>query len=229
MSYNNDFAKFALSRGISSSKMDYHEKRCGYMNPYVLEERQLNVSSIDIFSRLMMDRQIFLGTDITADVANIVVAQLLWLDQQMGSDITIICNSGGGSVYDGLAIIDTMNYVNADVATNVVGLAASMAAVISSSGHPGKRYILPHSRFMIHQPSHGSGGGYEQASDMEIKVKEINRLKSELYTILTENSQLTYEEIEKMSDRDHWLTAQEAIKYGFMDEIITNKKSPTNG
>ena len=214
MSYNNDFAKFALSRGISSSKMDYHEKRCGYMNPYVLEERQLNVSSIDIFSRLMMDRQIFLGTDITADVANIVVAQLLWLDQQMGSDITIICNSGGGSVYDGLAIIDTMNYVNADVATNVVGLAASMAAVIS---------------FMIHQPSHGSGGGYEQASDMEIKVKEINRLKSELYTILTENSQLTYEEIEKMSDRDHWLTAQEAIKYGFMDEIITNKKSPTNG
>ena len=133
------------------------------------------------------------------------------------------------SLPDGLAIIDTMNYVNADVATNVGGLAASMAAVISSSGHPGKRYILPHSRFMIHQPSHGSGGGYEQASDMEIKVKEINRLKSELYTILTENSQLTYEEIEKMSDRDHWLTAQEAIKYGFMDEIITNKKSPTNG
>lgn len=224
---NNDFSKFALSRGVSSSNLDYYKKAYNYMNPYVLEERQLNVSSIDIFSRLMMDRQIFLGTEITADVANIVVAQLLWLDQQMGSDITIICNSGGGSVYNGLAIIDTMNYVNADVATNVVGLAASMAAVISSSGKKGKRFILPHSRFMIHQPS--QSGGYEQASDLEIRVNEINKLKSELYTILADNSNLNYSEIEKMSDRDHWLTAQEAIDYGFMDEIIKSKKTDLNG
>ena len=166
-----DFKKYAESVGVSSSVLNDYRKIYGYINPYVIEERQMNITSLDIFSRLMLDRQIFLGAEIDSDVANIVVAQLLWLDQQSNGDITIICNSGGGSVYDGLAIIDTMKYINSDVSTNVVGMAASMAAVIASSGTKGKRYILPHSRFMIHQPLSGSNG-YKQASDLEIQVNE---------------------------------------------------------
>jgi len=217
-----DFKKYAESVGVSSSVLNDYRKVYGYINPYVIEERQMNITSLDIFSRLMLDRQIFLGTEIDSDVANIVVAQLLWLDQQSNGDITIICNSGGGSVYDGLAIIDTMEYINSDVSTNVVGMAASMAAVIASSGTKGKRYILPHSRFMIHQPLSGSNG-YKQASDLEIQVNEINNLKREIYEILSENSGISYEEIEKMSDRDNWLTANEAIEKGFLDEIITKK------
>lgn len=217
-----DFKKYAESVGVSSSVLNDYRKIYGYINPYVIEERQMNITSLDIFSRLMLDRQIFLGAEIDSDVANIVVAQLLWLDQQSNGDITIICNSGGGSVYDGLAIIDTMKYINSDVSTNVVGMAASMAAVIASSGTKGKRYILPHSRFMIHQPLSGSNG-YKQASDLEIQVNEINNLKREIYEILSENSGLSYEEIEKMSDRDNWLTANEAIEKGFLDEIITKK------
>ena len=220
---NNDFIKYMMSKGISSNKMDYYRKSVdGYINPYILEERQMNITSLDIFSRLMMDRQIFLGTDIDSDVANIIIAQLLWLDQQSNGDVTIICNSGGGSVYDGMAIIDTMNYINSDVSTNVVGMAASMAAVIASSGVKGKRFILPHSRFMMHQPSQ-CGGGRVQASDLEIQTKEIIKLKRELYQILSKNSGLSYDEIEEMSDRDNWLTADEAISKGFMDEIITKK------
>lgn len=220
---NNDFNKFALSKGITSSTMDDYRRTFGYINPYVIEERQMSVTTLDVFSRLQMDRIIFLGTEINSEVSNIVIAQLLWLDQQSNNDITIICNSGGGSVYDGMAIIDTMQYINSDVSTNVVGMAASMAAVISSSGVKGKRYILPHSRFMIHQPSM-SGRGRVQASDMEIEVKEINKLKSELYKMLSDNSGLSYEEIEKMSDRDNWLTANEAIEYGFMDKVIERKQ-----
>lgn len=222
MNMKDDFKKYAASIGVSSSVLNDYRKVYGYINPYILEERQMNITSLDIFSRLMMDRQIFLGTEIDGDVANIIVAQLLWLDQQSNGDITIICNSGGGNVYDGLAIIDTMKYINSDVSTNVVGMAASMAAVISSSGTKGKRYILPHSRFMIHQPLSGSNG-YKQASDLEIQVNEINNLKKELYEILSENSGLSYEEIEKMSDRDNWLTANEAIEKGFLDEIICKK------
>lgn len=218
-----DFKKYAESVGVSSSVLNDYRKIYGYINPYVIEERQMNITSLDIFSRLMLDRQIFLGAEIDSDVANIVVAQLLWLDQQSNNDITIICNSGGGSIYDGLAIVDTMDFISSDVSTNVVGLAASMAAVISSSGVKGKRYILPHSRFMIHQPLSG-GNGYKQASDLEIQVKEVNHLKKELYEILSKNSGLSLEEIERMSDRDNWLTAQEAIDYGFMDEIIKKKK-----
>ena len=213
---NKDFQKFALSRGISSSKL------YDYINPYVIEERQMNITSLDIFSRLMLDRQIFLGTEIDGDVANIIVAQLLWLDQQSNGDVTIICNSGGGDVYDGLAIVDTMNYINSDVSTNVVGMAASMAAVIASSGAKGKRFILPHSRFMIHQPLSGSNG-FKQASDLEIQVNEINNIKRELYQILSDNSGIPYEEIERMGDRDNWLTATEAIEKGFLDQIITKK------
>lgn len=218
-----DFKKYAESVGVSSSVLNDYRKIYGYINPYVIEERQMNITSLDIFSRLMLDRQIFLGAEIDSDVANIVVAQLLWLDQQSNNDITIICNSGGGSIYDGLAIVDTMDFISSDVSTNVVGLAASMAAVISSSGVKGKRYILPHSRFMIHQPLSG-GNGYKQASDLEIQVKEVNHLKKELYEILSKNSGLSLEEIERMSDRDNWLTAQEAIDYGFIDEIIKKKK-----
>lgn len=217
-----DFKKYVLSMGVSSSVLNDYRKAYDYINPYVIEERQMNITSLDIFSRLMLDRQIFLGTGIDGDVANIVVAQLLWLDQQSNGDITIICNSGGGSVYDGLAIIDTMKYINSDVSTNVVGMVASMAAVIASSGTKGKRYILPHSRFMIHQPLSGSDG-YKQASDLEIQVNEINNLKRELYEILSENSGLSYEEIEKMADRDNWFTANEAIEKGFLDEIIAKK------
>ena len=222
---NNDFDKFAVSRGISTTKMDDYKRAMDYVNPYVIEERQLSVTTIDVFSRLQMDRIIFLGDEISSDVSNIVIAQLLWLDQQSNNDITIICNSPGGSVYDGLAIIDTMKFINSDVSTNVVGLAASMAAVISSSGAKGKRYILPHSRFMIHQPL-TTGTGKAQASDLEIHAKELLKLREEIYDILCENSGLAHAEIEKMADRDNWLTAQEAIEYGFMDEIIEKKNIP---
>lgn len=220
---NNDFNRFALSQGISTSKLEDYKRAMGYINPYVIEERQMSVTTIDVFSRLQMDRIVFLGSDIDSEVANIIIAQLLWLDQQSNNDITIICNSGGGSVYDGLAIVDTMDFISSDVSTNVVGLAASMAAVISSSGVKGKRFILPHSRFMIHQPL-SFGNGYKQASDLEIQAKEVNNLKKELYEILSKNSGLSLEEIERMSDRDNWLTAQEAIDYGFMDEIIRKKR-----
>ena len=218
---NNDFTKFALCNGVNHNGLLNYTNAMGYVNPNVLEERELRVTSIDIFSRLMMDRTIFLGTEINDDVANIVVAQLLWLDQQSDSDITIICNTPGGSVYDGYAIIDTMQFIGADVSTNVVGLAASMGAVIASSGVKGKRYILPHSRFMIHQPLSGMSG-YKQASDIEIQSKEINKLKDEVYTTLSQNSNLTKKQIEKMSDRDMWMTATEAVENGFVD-IIINK------
>lgn len=221
---NKDFNKFAISHGITTSKLEDYKRSFGYINPYVIEERQMSVTTIDVFSRLQMDRIVFLGNDIDSEVANIIIAQLLWLDQQSNNDITIICNSGGGSIYDGLAIIDTMDFINSEVSTNVVGLAASMAAVIASSGVKGKRYILPHSRFMIHQPLSG-GNGFKQATDLEIQVKEVNNLKKELYEILSRNSGRSFEEIEKMSDRDNWLTAQEAIDYGFMDEIIQKKKN----
>lgn len=219
---NTDFTKFATSRGVNYNGLMKYSHAMGYINPNVLEERQLHVSAIDVFSRLLMDRQIFLGAEINDEVANIIVAQLLWLDQQSDSDVTIILNSGGGSVYDGYAIIDCMDYINADVSTNVVGLAASMGAVIASSGVKGKRYILPHSRFMIHQPLSGMNG-FRQASDIEIQSKEINRLKQEIYQTLSTNSGLAVKQIEKMSDRDMWMTAQEAVDNGFVD-IIINKE-----
>ena len=211
-----DFKAYANSLGISSLSVDYYKD--SYINPTILEERKLNVSQMDIFSRLQMDRILFLGTEIDSTVSNIITAQMLWLDQQSDNDIQLYVNSPGGSVYDGYQILDTMNFIKSDVATSCLGMSASMGAIIFSSGQKGKRSIIPHGRFMIHQPIGGTGRS--QASDIEIVAKEINKLKTELYTILADNSNLSIEEIEKMADRDCWMTSDETIKYGFADKLI---------
>ena len=214
-SLKKDFELFAKSMGISNELLS------AYIEPTVIEERHLNATSISVFSRLMMDRIIFLGTEINSDVANIISAQLLWLDSvDPGKDITIHCSTPGGSVYSGYQILDTMSLIKSDVSTVCMGMVASMGAVIASSGNKGKRFILPRSRFMIHQPL---GGAQGQASDILINAKEIEKVRTELYTILSKNSTLSYEEIEKMADRDCYLDAKEALKYGFVDEIITKK------
>lgn len=219
-----DFRRFAFSNGIGSSKIDAYSKSTfnpiyGYVNPTILEERQMNVTALDIFSRLLMDRTLFLGSEINSDVAHIISAQLLWLEQQGDGDITIMISSPGGSIYAGLECIDCMNFVKPDIATVCMGMVASMATVISSSGTKGKRSILPNASFLIHQPL-GSIGGMTQASDMTIQVNEINALKDKLYKILTANSNLSYEEIEQKCDRDCILTAQETVDFGFADNII---------
>ena len=191
------------------------------MTPYILEEREMRVSQMDIFSRLMMDRIIFLGTGIDDNVANIVVGQLLFLDSSNpGRDIQIYLNSPGGSVYAGLGIYDTMQYITSDVSTICTGIAASMAAVLMCAGKKGKRTALKHSRIMIHQPLGGTQG---QASDMEITVKEIQKLKKELYDILANHSGQPFKKIEKDSDRDYWMTADEAKAYGMVDEVLIKK------
>jgi len=189
-----------------------------YISPTIIEERQLNVASMDVFSRLMMDRIIFLGVPIDDTVANIIQAQLLFLESTDPSkDIQIYFNSPGGSVYAGLGIYDTMQYISADVATICTGMAASMAAVLMTAGAKGKRSALKHSRIMIHQPM---GGAQGQASDIEITAREIKKIKNELYMILAEHSGQTFDQIEKDSDRDYWMTAQEAVDYGMIDEIL---------
>lgn len=221
----NDFRKFAVSSGIGSGLLDSYSKhgiQAAYINPTILEERVLNVSQMDVFSRLMMDRQIFLGTPINDDVANIIAAQLLWLESQdPGKDVQLLVNSPGGSVSAGYAIVDTMDLIQNDVSTTVIGMAASMGAVIASNGVHGKRYILPHARFMIHQPLGGVNG---QASDIEIEANEIIKIKKELYKTLEGNSKLSYDEIVKKADRNCWLTAGEAVEYGFADSIINRNK-----
>lgn len=220
----NDLRKFAISNGISGNTFDEYQKynfKGLYVNPSVIEERQMNVTSLDVFSRLLMDRQIFLGTEINSDVANIVTAQLLWLEQQSDSDVQLLVNSPGGSVSDGLQIIDCMNLIKPDVSTTVVGTAASMGAVISSSGVKGKRYILPHARFMIHQVL---GNSHGQCADIQIQAEQMKILQRELYTILSENSEIPFEDIEKMADRDRWFTSSEAVEYHFADLIVTKKK-----
>jgi ATP-dependent Clp protease protease subunit len=189
-----------------------------YISPSILEERQLNVTQMDVFSRLMMDRIIFLGTPIDSYVANIVQAQLLFLDTaDRGKDISIYINSPGGSVYDGLGIYDTMQYIGCKVSTICTGIAASMAAVLLVSGEKGRRSALKHARVMIHQPM---GGAQGQASDMEITLKEIQKLKKELYTIIADHSGNPFERIEKDSDRDYWMTSEEAKEYGMIDEVL---------
>lgn len=214
-----DFEKFALSKGIGSHLLwDY---RSAYVNPTVIEERQMNVTNIDIYSRMLMDRILFLGTEINEDVANIFSAQLLWLEQQSDRDITIHISSPGGSIYSGYQILDTMSFIKPEISTVCMGMVASMASVIASSGTKGKRLILPHSRFLVHQPLGGTKG---QCSDIQIEAKEIQALKEELQNILAENSGQDYMTIEKMCDRDTILTAHEAVKYGFVDEIITSRK-----
>ncbi len=220
----NDLRKFVISSGISGNTFDEYQKynfKGMYINPSVIEERQMNVTTLDVFSRLLLDRQIFLGTDINSDVANIITAQLLWLEQQSETDVQLLINSGGGSVSDGLQIIDTMNLIKPDISTTVVGTSASMAAVISSSGAKGKRFILPHARFMIHQVLGGTSG---QCADVQIQAEQMKSLQKELYAILSENSDIPFKKIEKMADRDKWFTSSETVEFHFADSIIKKKK-----
>ncbi len=219
---NDDFRKFATKHlGISGLLVDDVVKS-QYLNPYILEERQLNVTQMDVFSRLMMDRIIFLGTQIDENTANVLQAQLLYLDSaDSGKDISIYINSPGGSVYAGLGIYDTMQFIGSDVATICTGMAASMAAVLLVAGKEGKRAALPHSRVMIHQPM---GGAQGQVSDMEITLTEIQKLKKELYSIIADHSHTDFDKVWADSDRDYWMTADEAKDYGMIDEVLKRKK-----
>lgn len=219
----NDFRKYATKHlGINGTTIDkVINSQASYLNPYILEERQLNVTQLDVFSRLMMDRIIFLGTQIDDYTANTLQAQLLYLDSvDSGKDISIYINSPGGSVYAGLGIYDTMQFINSNVSTICTGMAASMAAVLLVAGEKGKRMALPHSRVMIHQPLGGVNG---QASDIEITAREIQKLKKELYTIISEHSGTEFEKVWADSDRDYWMTAQEAKEYGMIDQVLTKK------
>ncbi len=223
MSPQNEFEKYAIKhKGISSLNLHrFQSVTASYLSPTIIEERQLNVASMDVFSRLMMDRIIFLGVPVDDDVANIVMAQLLFLESSDPSkDIQIYFNSPGGSVYAGLGIYDTMQYINCDVATICTGLAASMSAVLLTAGTKGKRSALRHSRIMIHQPM---GGAQGQATDIEITAREIQKLKKELYTIIAEHSGNPYKKVEKDSDRDYWMTAEEAKNYGMIDTVLTRE------
>ena len=219
----NDFKKYATKHlGLNSMVLDdVISAQNQYLNPYILEERQLNVTQMDVFSRLMMDRIIFLGTQIDDYTANTLQAQLLYLDKaDQGKDINIYINSPGGSVHAGLGIYDTMQFIKSDVATICTGMAASMAAVLLVAGQEGKRYALPHSRVMIHQPM---GGAQGQASDIEITAREIQKLKKELYTIIADHSHQPYDKVWADSDRDYWMTAQEAKDYGMIDQVFTKR------
>ena len=219
-----DFRKFAVRHlGMNSQTLDDVIKaESQYLNPYILEERQLNVTQMDVFSRLMMDRIIFLGTEINDYTANTIQAQLLYLDSVDSSkEISIYLNSPGGSVTAGLGIYDTMQFVSSPVATICTGMAASMAAVLLVSGQEGKRSALPHSRVMIHQPL---GGVQGQASDIEITAREIQKIKKELYTIISEHSHTPFDKVWADSDRDYWMTAQEAKEYGMIDQILEKRK-----
>ena len=220
MSNFEDFRKYARSKkGLSSLTLHRYSSIYGnYISPTIIEERQLNIASMDVFSRLMMDRIIFLGLPIDDYVANIIQAQLLYLDStDPGKDIQIYFNTPGGSVYAGLGIYDTMQYISADIATICTGMAASMGAILLTAGTKGKRSALRHSRIMIHQPMGGAEG---HASDIEITAREIVKLKKELYEIIALHSGNTYEKVEKDSDRDYWMTSGEAKDYGMIDEIL---------
>ena len=218
-----DFQKYATKHlGMSSMVLDdVIKSQAGYLNPYILEERQLNVTQLDVFSRLMMDRIIFLGTEVDDYTANVLQAQMLYLDSvDSAKDISIYINSPGGSVYAGLGIYDTMQFINSDVQTICTGMAASMAAVLLVAGKEGKRSALPHSRIMIHQPM---GGAQGQASDIEITAREIQKLKKELYTIISDHSHQPFDKVWADSDRDYWMTAEEAKEYGMVDEVLVRK------
>lgn len=227
---NNDFRNFAVHHlGMNGLALDQYSAAissmapvASYINPTIIEERQLNVAQMDVFSRLMMDRVIFLGTEVNDYTANVIQAQMLYLDStDPGKDISIYINSPGGSVYAGLGIYDTMQYVASDVSTLCTGMAASMAAVLLVSGQNGKRFALRHSRVMIHQPM---GGAQGQASDIEITAREIKKLKDELYHIISEHSGQPFEKVEHDSDRDYWMTSQEALDYGMIDRILVKAK-----
>lgn len=219
-----DFRKFAVRHlGMNSQTLDDVIKaESQYLNPYILEERQLNVTQMDVFSRLMMDRIIFLGTEISDYTANTIQAQLLYLDSVDSSkDISIYLNSPGGSVTAGLGIYDTMQFISSPVATICTGMAASMAAVLLVAGQEGKRSALPHSRVMIHQPL---GGVQGQASDIEITAREIQKMKKELYTIISDHSHTPFDKVWADSDRDYWMSAQEAKEYGMIDQVLEKRK-----
>ena len=221
---NKEFNKYArLEHGISSMTMHRYESVLdGYINPTIIEERKLNVASMDVFSRLMMDRIIFLGVPIDSDVANIIQAQLLFLaSTDNTSDISLYLNTPGGEVSSGLGIYDTMQIIEPDVATICTGMAASMGSILLCAGAPGKRSALKHSRIMIHQPI---GGAHGQASDVLIAAKEIEKTKQELYSIISEHSGQSIEKIIANGDRDFWMNSQEALEYGMIDEILTKKK-----
>ena len=215
-----EFRKYAIKdRGISSISLDkYSSFHDNYISPTIIEERKLNIASMDVFSRLMMDRIIFLGVPIDDYVANIIQAQLLFLESvDAKKDIQIYLNTPGGSVYAGLGIYDTMQYISSDVATICTGMAASMGAILLCAGEKGKRTALKHSRILIHQPM---GGAQGQASDIEITAREISKLKKELYDIIANHSNHTYNKIWKDADRDYWMTSEEAKKYGMIDEVL---------
>jgi len=225
MGFNSEFEKFAVKhQGLSSNTLhSYASHLVTAMTPNIIEERSLNVAVMDVYSRLMMDRIIFLGYPINDEIANIVTAQLLFLDStDRQRDINMYINSPGGSVYAGLGVYDTMQYVGPDIATICIGVAASMACVLLGAGTKGKRAALRHSRIMMHQPSGGVGG---QASDIEITVAQVRKLKQELYEVVAQHSGQTLERIAADFDRDYWMTAQEAKDYGLVDEVlITNPR-----
>ncbi|MDR1403691.1 MAG: ATP-dependent Clp endopeptidase proteolytic subunit ClpP [Tannerellaceae bacterium] len=218
-----DFKKYATKHlRMNGNALDsYINITSDYISPTIIEERQLNVAQMDVFSRLMMDRIIFLGTQVNDYTANVIQAQLLYLDSSdPGKDISIYLNSPGGSVYAGYGIYDTMQFIGSDVSTICTGIAASMASVLLVAGTKGKRFALPHSRVMIHQPMSGTQG---QASDMEIAVREVIKVKKELYTIIANHSGQPYEKVEKDGDRDYWLDSAEAKEYGMIDDVLTRK------
>lgn len=220
-----EFRNYAIKhRGISSLTYDRMAAQMsgGYITPYILEERQLNAVSMDVFSRLMMDRIIFLGVPITDDVSNIIQAQLLFLESvDNQKDIQIYLNTPGGSVSAGLGIYDTMMYIKPDVATICTGMAASMGSILLCAGQAKKRSALKHARVMIHQPM---GGVQGQATDIEIEAREIMKLKNELYEILAYHSGQPFDKIWKDADRDYWMTANEALEYGMIDEVLENRR-----
>ena len=220
MDYGKEFKEYATKHhGINSM---YYDKIVASMTPYIIEERPMNIASMDVFSRLMMDRIIFLGTGVDDYVANIIQAQLLFLQSVDNTkDISLYINSPGGSVYAGLGIYDTMQLVEPDVATLCAGMAASMGAVLLCAGADGKRSALPHSRVMIHQPS---GGAQGVATDMEINLKEMLKLKEELYQIISHHSKQPYDKVFKDSERDYWMRADEAKEYGMIDEVLVRHK-----
>lgn len=217
-----DFEKYAISKGVNGNTLNSYEKFSnGIISPSIIEERQMNMVTMDVFSRLMADRIIFLGTAIDDSVANIITSQLMYLNSvDSENDIKLFINSPGGSVIDGLAIYDVMNWVGCDVATYTMGMAASMGSILASSGEKGKRYALPNSTIMIHQVS---SGAYGQNADVQIAARESQKWQDLLYNILAKNTGKSFEEINRDADRDHWFMAEEALNYGLIDEIIIKK------
>ena len=222
---NHDFRKYAVHHlGMNGLALDQYTSQVtdSFISPTIIEERKLNVAQMDVFSRLMMDRIIFLGTQVDDYTANVIQAQLLYLDScDPGKDVSIYINSPGGSVYAGLGIYDTMQYIQSDVSTICTGMAASMAAVLLVAGETGKRFALKHSRVMIHQ---AMGGIQGQASDIEITSREILKLKNELYTIISQHSGQPFDKVYQDSDRDYWMTSQEAVEYGMIDKVLEKSK-----